>query len=370
MIRTTAAAALALSTAATLAPGAAEARELSYAHYISPVHVVNTEGMAPFFERVTEATGGELTFKAYWGGSMGEAKELLGAIDTNIVDAGGIIDLYVKTALPHSNLLSSLFLPADDPKVFGAAMNEYQLLHCPGCLEDYEDNNVVPLAWYPTSPYLLMCTSEVATLDQLAGKKVRATSRMGVLMQNLGATPVSITSGEMYEAMQRGQADCSVGAAAWLTAYNIKDFVASILTDPLGAYIGSGLMNMNVYSWEDLEGSERQAIVDNLGQLVADVTWAYLDEADRAPQLTVEENGAALVEAGPDLKARLGELREAEWEAAIAAGEEDGIDDARAYIEGFREIAEKWRGIVAEVGDDKAAYAEALNREIFSKLEP
>ncbi len=366
MFRSATASALALALAAP----AAQAAEISYAHYISSVHVVNTEGVTPYFEGVTEATGGEVTFETFWGGAMGGPKELLGAISTNVIDAGGVVDVYLKTALPHSNLLSSLFVVADDVKVYGAALNEYQLLHCPGCLKDYEDNEIVPLAWYPTSPYLLMCTSDIRTLDDLAGKKVRATSRMGVLMQNMGATPVSITSAEMYEAMQRGQSDCSVGAAAWLTGYNIKDFVKTIIEDPLGAYIGSGLMNMNVYTWEDLEPAQRQAFIDGLGQLVADTTFAYLDEADRAIKLTVEENGAQYVPAADDFRAKLLELRQAEWDAAIAQGEADGVEDAQGVVDGFREVVEKWRGIVAETGDDKAAYAQALQTEIFSKLQP
>ncbi|MGM0585121.1 MAG: C4-dicarboxylate TRAP transporter substrate-binding protein [Pseudomonadota bacterium] len=368
MLRKTTAMAAAL--AMTAAAGAAEARELSYAHYISSVHVVNTKGMTPFFERLSDKTGGEITYESFWGGAMGGPKELLGAVEDNIVDSAGIVDVYLKRALPHSALISSLFVVADDVKAFAAAVNEYQLLHCPGCVEDYHDSNAVPLAWYSTSPYVLMCTSPVSTLDDLAGKKVRATSRMGVLMEKMGATPVSITSAEMYEAMQRGQADCSVGAAAWLTGYNIKDFVATVMADPLGAYIGSGLMNMNMDTWEELSVEHRQAIIDELPQLVADVMWAYLEEADNAVQIAQEEHGAELVEAGPEFKAQLEEIRATEWDEAIAQGEEDGVENARQVVEEFREIADKWRGIVAKIGDDKAAYAEALDREIFSKLEP
>lgn len=332
--------------------------------------MVNTKGMTPFFERLAEKTDGEVTYEAFWGGAMGGPKELLGAVEDNIVDSAGIVDVYLKRALPHSALISSLFVVADDVKAFAAAVNEYQLLHCPECVEDYHDNNAVPLAWYSTSPYVLMCTTPVTTLDELKGKKVRATSRMGVLMEKMGATPVSITSAEMYEAMQRGQADCSVGAAAWLTGYNIKDFVETIVSDPLGAYIGSGLMNMNRDTWQDLSGAHRQAIIDEMPQLVADAMWAYLDEAEHAVQVSVEEHGAEYAPAGADFRAKLEEIRSTEWEEAIAQGEADGVEDPRRIVEEFRKVADKWRGIAAEVGDDKAAYAEALRREIFSKLEP
>ncbi len=359
--------ACALAAAAVAAPAGAE--ELSYAHYVSSVHPMVTGGIQPFFERVTEATGGDITWNVYWGGAMGEPKELLGAIDDGIVDAAGIVDVYLKSQLPSSALLSSLFVVADDVLAYAAAMNEYQTLHCPSCLEDYHEHNVIPLAWYSTSPYLLMCTSDASTLDALAGKKVRATSRMGTLMQSMGATPVSVTSAEMYEAMQRGTIDCSVGAAAWLTGYNIKDFVTQIVEDPLGAYIGAMVMNMNADVWADLSDDNRQAIMDNLPKLVGDTMWAYLAEADDAVKQSVE-GGAKLVPAGDDFRTKLEEIRPGEWEAAIAQGEADGIENAREMIEGFRKTVEKWQGLMEEIGDDKEAYEAALEREIYSKYDP
>jgi len=366
-LKKTAALGMALASAVFAAPAAAE--ELSYAHYVSSVHVLATHGIGPFFERVTEDTDGEITWTAYWGGAMGEPKELLGAIGDGIVDSAGVVDVYLKSQLPSSVALSSLFVVADDVLAFGAAMNEYQLLHCPSCIEDYKGHNIVPLAWYSTSPYLLMCTSEVASLDQLAGKKVRAASRMGTLMQSMGGTPVSVTSAEMYEAMQRGTVDCSVGAAAWLTGYNIKDFVTHVVEDPLGAYIGAMIMDMNADVWADLSEEHRQAILDNLPKLVADTIWAYNSEADDAIKQSLA-GGTKLVPAADDFRMKLEEIRSVEWEAAIEQAESDGVENAREMIEGFRETVDKWRGIVKEIGDDKEAFEAALEREIFSKYEP
>ena len=56
--------------------------------------------------------------------------------------------------------------------------------------------------------------------------------------------------------------------------------------------------------------------------------------------------------------------------AAIAQGEADGVEDAQAVVDGFREVVEKWRGIVAETGDDKAAYAAALDAYLPSPCRP
>ncbi|MEC9435468.1 MAG: C4-dicarboxylate TRAP transporter substrate-binding protein [Pseudomonadota bacterium] len=362
---------LALVTASALAGAAlaapAMARDLSYGGYISATHPVNTAGLNPYFEKITADTNGSIQWKTFYGGAMGGPKELLGAVGDNVLDAAGVVDVYVKSDLPHSVLLSSLFVAADDVLAFAAAMNEFQLLNCPSCLKDYEKNGVKPLAWYSTSPYVLMCTSKVTSLADLQGKKARATSRMGVLMNTLGATAVSVTSAEMYEAMQRGQADCSVGSAAWLTAYNIKDFVKSIVSDPLGAYIGSMVMNLNQDVWDDLEENEQAAIIDGLPDLIANIQWAYLAE-DSEAIAAAEAAGAKVYPADKDLADKIAEIRPGEYAAAAEQGKIDGIENADEIIQGYKTLVDKWRGIVAETGGDKAKYAEALRTEIFSKL--
>merc|ERR1712091_254499 len=118
-----------------------------------------------------------------------------------------------------------------------------------------------------------MCAEPVSSLADLNGKKVRTSSRFGAMMQGMGDTAVSITSAEMYEAMQRGSTDCAVGPAAWLTSYNIKDFVKSVVSTPLGVYFGTMVLTMNADRWDGLDDAWKKAIIDNIPQMTADINW-------------------------------------------------------------------------------------------------
>ncbi|MEC9435469.1 MAG: C4-dicarboxylate TRAP transporter substrate-binding protein [Pseudomonadota bacterium] len=363
----TLAAAAAIATALS-APAGAE--ELSYGGYISATHPVHTIGLDPFFARVTEATGGELTWTTFYGGAMGGPKELLSAIGDNILDTGAVVDIYTKSSLPVSSLISGLLATADDSRLYGAAMAEHELLNCPACDEEREDNGVKALGYYATSPYVLMCAEPVSSLEELNGKKVRTSSRFGAMMQGMGATAVSITSAEMYEAMQRGSTDCAVGPAAWLTSYNIKDFVRSVVSTPLGVYFGTMVLTMNADRWEDLEPEYKKAIIDNIPQMTADINWVYLDEADEAMAMVAAREDGQVVEASDDFKSALAAFREGEYDIAIKQGEADGIENAGEVVNSFRATVDKWRKIMAEeVGDDKAKYVAALKREIYDKLD-
>jgi len=348
---------------------AASARDLSYASYMPSSHVPNKHGVPVYFDKVTVATNGEITFKTFFGGAMGGAKELLQNINDGVIDSANVIDIYIRSSLPHSALLSDLSTLGDDPLVFAAAMNEYQLLGCPSCKADLAANNTVGLAWYATSVYTLMCKPVVTGLADLKGLKILATGRNGNLAQDLGGTAVSLTTGEMYEALQRGQVDCVIGAGAWLTSYNIKDSIKSVITYPLGSYFGAMFMNLNADVWDGLSAEQKTAMVEPLPELVADVMFDYLAEADDA-FAEAKAAGVTLADGPEDFVQAVQTYRAAQRDFAVQGGVAGGVPDAGPLIDDFLKVVEKWRGLVTdEVRGDRQAYADVLRREIYSKLD-
>lgn len=358
-------AAAALAVAATVSAPAL-ARDLVYGAYNPPQHPSIKFGVEPTLKRIEEATDGSIVYKLFTGGAMGGAKEALKTVRDGVVDSAVIVDIYTRADLPVTTTLSSMLILADNPKVFVAAMNEVMLLKCPSCAAERERNRMVGLGWTGTATYHLLCTSDVSTLDGLQGKKVRAASRMGVMFQNMGAVPVSITAGELYEAMQRGQVDCAAGSAAWLDGYSLKDFVTHIVSTPMGAYFGAILMNVNIDTWESLSPGEQTAFKAAMPKMIGDVQFNYDNENEKT--LAGEGHNAAVVEADAALNAAIAKARAEEFAAVEAEAKEKGVDGASEAIAAFKESIEKWRGIVAETGDDQEAYEKALWDEIFSKI--
>ena len=347
---------------------AANALELTYGSSTSPQHPSIKYGAEPFAQRLSERTNGEVTYKIYTGGTIGSAKELLGNIRDEIVDSAVLVDIYTKADLPLSSLLSQMLILSDDPRVFAAAMNETQLLNCPKCVEERARSNLMAFGFISTGTYHLLCSQPVNSLEALKGKKIRGASRMGTMLQEMGATAVSISTGEMYEAMQRGQVDCIAGSANWLKAYNLSDHVKYIMTTPLGSYFGSDIINIAISRWEELTPDQKAAFIDLAPKTVADVVFAYGEENNAfldgaaAPQVERMEMDDAF-------KAELQRQRGKEYGEVLSDAEARGIEGAAELIAAFQASVEKWRGIVAEIGDDKAAYENALRNEIYSKLQ-
>ena len=356
----------ALLAAATFALPA-QAIELTFGTYTSPTQTTFRTGTGPLLERITRDTNGEITWEAFTGGAMGGPKELLGNAGSGILDAVSVVDIYVKAQLPHSALMSSMLILGKNPKVMSAAMNEMQLLHCPSCKEDRDKANVIGLGWTATGTYHLICKEPIHTLDALQGLKVRATSGMGRAMQSMGATAVSITTAEMYEAMQRGQVDCVAGAAAWLTTYNLKDFARYIVEDSMGSYFGTMLFSVNLDVWNDLTDAQHDAIRSNISQSVVDTLFAYDDDHNTGIS-DLKALGGEVLQADAAFVQAIEDARKAEYEFTIQSGKDQGLDNSDELINTFHDLVDKWTEIIAEIGNDKEAFKAALDREIFDKL--
>jgi TRAP-type C4-dicarboxylate transport system substrate-binding protein len=74
-----------------------------------------------------------------------------------------------------------------------------------------EKFGVTAAAIWPFGPQVFLCNSAMTSLADLNGLKVRSfTASMSTLLENLGATPVTLSFPEVYPALQRGVASCGV----------------------------------------------------------------------------------------------------------------------------------------------------------------
>src|SRR5699024_4443392 len=86
----------------------------------------------------------------------------------------------------------------------------------PEVLEEFEKKNLVPLIpMLAAGGYSTMCSKPMTSLEDWKGKQLRVGSAAaGKQVTDLGATPVSLSFPETYEALQRGTVDCDLGQLA------------------------------------------------------------------------------------------------------------------------------------------------------------
>ncbi|MGQ7846088.1 TRAP transporter substrate-binding protein [Granulosicoccus sp. 3-233] len=178
---------------------------------------------------------------------------------------------------------------------------------------------------------------KIETPEDFAGLKIRVPGGyVASLMDSLGATPLFMSSTEVYEKLSRGVIDGATFTYEALTAFNLTDDVKFSMTVPGGIYNTSWFLVMNQGKWDSISAEDQAAIESISGLAFAErVGQAWID-ADSAAVAEIEEAGISL-DAAPEsvleaLKASAGAL-ENDWADSLPEGY-----DGAAAIARLREI--------------------------------
>jgi TRAP-type transport system periplasmic protein len=101
-----------------------------------------------------------------------------------------------------------------------------------------------------TSPSQLLTKKEIKSLDDLKGMKVRTAGITADYFTLLGATPVSMPVGDIYDGLQKGIIDCTNNAPGVLTDFKLEDIIKYLYMWNLPT--GSIALVMNNDVWKSL----------------------------------------------------------------------------------------------------------------------
>ncbi len=138
------------------------------------------------------------------------------------------------------------------------------------------------LTLWPFGPQVFYCNTAIKSLDDLKGLKVRSfTPSMAALIQNLGATPVTLPFSEVYPALQRGVANCGVTSPSSGNAGKWPEVTTHFLPLSVSGSVQGHFMNLAY--WNKLPASEQQKISGEFKKM-EDLMW----------ELAITSNGDAI----------------------------------------------------------------------------
>lgn len=359
-----------LAVAASVIGMAGQAEEFIYGSWMGANASTNAISLPKYFAAIAEATQGSVEWTLVPGGQLASGPGTVDAVAGNLIDAGTMMAPYTPRELPAMNAIFSRTVAGNDIVGTAGAMNELLMLHCPQCQAEFRRNNAIGFGAYNTSPYALMCRPEIRTVSDLSGIKVRASGGGVAIMTAAGATPVAMNPAEATAALERGVVDCVMGSPAWLRNYGYMDIVSYVLDYPLGMAGPPLLMYLNRDRWDNMTPEQRQAHIDAAPMLVATGTIEAQILVDAEVREAAIAKGIEFIAGGDDF-AHIMEARVAEQEAEIVKlAESAGVDDAQGLLDTYRDLLVKWASISEDVGLDAAAFAEVLQQEVFSKIDP
>ena len=244
----------AAAAAAALLAAPATAETLRLAHWAPPAHTLTASTIEPLIAAVA---GSGLEIQVYPGGELGAGPlEQYARVLTGVADIVWGLEGYTSSQFPRT-MISEL------PGALPDGMNGYDMIfnaYDAGLLSA-EFPGTVPLALWLSEPNVfIMRDHDIRTPADLAGLKIRVSgSAAAAAVVALGATPVQMPAGEIYNALQTGLIDGVITGASAIGDFRL-DEVANSYT--LGAPLGriSFYLAMNADRYNSLPEAERAAL--------------------------------------------------------------------------------------------------------------
>ncbi|GLQ05050.1 TRAP transporter substrate-binding protein [Sneathiella chinensis] len=265
-----------LTLAAMTAGTAAQAEEFSVVGSWSslPLH---KQFETPFWTKtLSEVSGGDMTANLTTHDQMGVASgDVFRLLGQGVYDVAMTVGDY---AVADSAPLEGLDVPliATDADT-ARKMVEAARPMVDDIFRDVFNSKVLAIAPYP--PQVVFCNAEVASLDDLKGKKIRASGRMTAkFLEALGAEGVNISFGEVPGSLQRGVIDCAVTGAG--SGYNAGWWEVSthLMTLPLGGW-DPVVTAINMDKWNSLSDAQKTTLETAVKEKFEEPAWATAQDA-------------------------------------------------------------------------------------------
>lgn len=366
-----------LATALALGSLPAHSTELSYALGFPPNSAAD-DAAKTFASKLSEATGGDIRVRNFELSLLNLA-EMSDGIRDGIADIGNVLTPYFPRQYPHANMAAELtMLLALDSRAVGrqgmaysGAMGEFLLLHCDDCTQDFIRQGQIYLPMGATPEYQLLCTQPIVTPADLRGKRLRvAGAQWSRWAAHFGATGVSLSGNEVYEALDQGVVDCTVQSNPELGNFGLKDVVTDITQGLPGGVFSGGSLSVNANVWTRLSPENRGHFLRAASHLMADMTWRYQTYGDR--DFEEARNSGVNIHQPTDelIQASRAFVEEDVDRIAESYSRQYGLTNASEKIEILRPIVEKWIRLMDTADlENSEDLAELYWQEILSKVD-
>lgn len=350
------------------AGGAFGETKLTYANYLGPKHST-TPALEKYFLAVERDTNGSIDWEWHFASSLLGIKDIPAGVRDGIADSGYFVGMVVPSEMPVDNYLTDFSLMNDDAVAMTGVINELVLLACDECEAEYRDLfNTQYLGSYAPTDYVFQCKEEFRSMEDFAGKRIRGFAGWSDLVKELGATPVSISGGEMYEALSRGLIDCAPHSITNQKTRSLGEVAHYVILDSVGGYFGGSLINLRLDKWEALTPDEKSVMLEHLPHLIATSVYNYV-ELDKEVRKEMEAKGNKFYPADEELGQFIRDFRK-DYIANVTPekGRERGVKNPVEIAETIHDLRAKWDRLLEENGRDQATFEKLLLDEIYSKV--
>jgi TRAP-type transport system periplasmic protein len=231
-----------LAAAAAASAARAAEFELKLSHMFPPTHFIQTLGIEPWTKSIEEKSGGRVKITIFAAGSaLGDATKQFDQVRSGVVDLAVSIPAIPRGRHPRTTLMELPFT------IKSAVAGTRALMDIQDKLKDDYPGTVI-LSLTITEPSAVHTKQPITDLDQLKGVRMRApTPSVTAMLEAMGATPVGMPPGQVYESAERGVIDGNVMPWGPVGAFKLHEVFKNHLNARIDAVAMYTLINENRY---------------------------------------------------------------------------------------------------------------------------
>ncbi|MBI2848487.1 MAG: TRAP transporter substrate-binding protein DctP [Chloroflexi bacterium] len=305
-----------------------------------PAHRYTAKAHEWFIQELNTRTGGRVKVTTYWGETLAKAAEIFPQLRSGALDMGQLNLPYFPSDLPLSAWLAEYEYAS--AKEFTAALPK--ALEIPLVKKELEANNIVSLGIGGLQPYGIISKKQITNLAGLKGLKIRTMgARLPVRFQGFGAIPVSMTTGEIYEALGKGTIDGAWANSDHVAPLKLYEAAKFFLSGGFGEGIfsGSPAINLNVY--KSLPADIQQVLLDLKGEYPG-YMYKMMLEADEVNLAVMRKEGVTFSSLPPEEAKIVIQSGVDVWEEYIKELEKAGLSTQGKEVRAaFQRLIDEYR---------------------------
>jgi TRAP-type C4-dicarboxylate transport system substrate-binding protein len=296
---------------------------LRWGHYLPDTEYVQVE--KDFAAAVEERTNGRVHIETVYSGGLGKGNEIMTLAGRGAIDMASVVPGYYPDQLLFWKVYQIPFVFDSPRQALEVSAAAYKAL--PIFQEELDKYNVRFLFHQPLGSYLLTGPDgNCDTVEALAGKKIRSFGAdIPKAIEAIGAVPVSVGVGEVYEALQRGTLDYSFLNYGNILSNRLHE-VGKYTCGPVMSIAGH-LIVIGQDTWDRLPEDIRQIMLEEAekhGKM-------YIDSVD-----ALEEEARKQIEAQGGVVKPISDEEMAKWHEASPDLLQDWVGSMEAHGEGER----------------------------------
>jgi TRAP-type C4-dicarboxylate transport system substrate-binding protein len=276
------------------AGGEAEEMQITAATYIPPSYNDLYPGFEIFMEEAESASNGKITFDWYDSGTLLEADQLVPGLTQGVADLIFTTSSYISSTYPILGVYELPFMLDDYEK-------QREVLAYDGELrtflnEQLKEQNLMSIGTMPTTfQWLWTADKKITSPEDLQGMRIRVAGPLeGRTVEALGGSPVTMSSAEVYEALERGTIDGLISYMGTIPGRSLQEVIKYGTAAPFGAYSVDAYVRADWF--ESLPQAHQDALLQ-AGKTYTEEGTDHMVEVHRGEYLdTIEGAGVEITE--------------------------------------------------------------------------